>query len=195
MQKNPFDSVRPKYAELEEPGYFRSFNFCPELRNRVFESSWRNLVADILIELETFRPDIVVTTHPWLDSHLDHQFSALALVDALERWNQDCAIYLYTNHASGNEMYPFGPRDGMMGLPPWADGRGVRHCHCVDGLYSHPLTKETQRQKLVALEAHHDLRPFNIFDGSEVIEAPPGLNYYRRGGRPNELFYVSDFAG
>jgi len=194
MHSSPFDSVKPKYAELENPGYFRSFNFDRELRDRAFEPSWSNLVADICIELDTFRPDIVVMPHPWLDSHRDHKFTTVAAVSALARWNQHCTIYLYTNHATGSEMYPFGPRDGMMGLPPWADGQ-VRHCHYINGLCSYPLSKEIQRQKLVALEAHHDLRPFNLFDGSEVIEPPPGLDYYRRGGRPNELFFVADYAG
>ena len=194
MHSSPFEPVKPKYAELENPEYFRSFNFDRELRDRAFEPSWSNLVADILTDLEAFRPDIVVTPHPMLDSHQDHKFTTVAVVSALARWNQHCTIYLYTNHATGSEMYPFGPRDGMMGLSPWEDGQ-VRQSHYINGLCSYPLSKEMQRQKLVALEAHHDLRPFNLFDGSEVIEPRPGLDYYRRGGRPNELVFVADYAG
>lgn len=193
MQKNPFETVPPKHAtNLEDPGYFRRFNFDEELRNRPFESTWRNLVADILEELEKTQPDIVVTPHPLLDSHKDHKFTTVALVEALKRWNRHCILYLYNNHTAGNEAYPFGPRDGQMGLPPM-DQHAI-HPLYVHGLYSHLLSGEVQKQKLVALEAHHDLRAFDVLDGSNVIKPPPGLDYYRRAGRPNELFFVTDFA-
>ena len=193
MQKNPFETVPPKHAKLEDPGYFRRFNFDEELRNRPFESTWRNLVADLLEELEKTQPDIVVTPHPLLDSHKDHKFTTVALVEALKRWNQHCVLYLYSNHTVGNEAYPFGPRHGLAGLPPMDEH--VMHPIYVHGLYSHPLSGEVQKQKLVALEAHHDLRAFDLLDGSDVIKPPPGLDYYRRAGRPNELFFVTDFAG
>ena len=193
MHKNPFETVRPKHADLEDPGYFRRFNFDKELRNRPFESSWRGLVADILEELEKTQPDIVVTPHPLLDNHKDHKFTTVALLEALKRWNRHCNIFLYNNHTTGNEAYSFGPRFGQMGLPPM--DQHMIHPLYVHGLYSHPLSREIQRQKLVALEAHHDLRAFDVLDGSDIIKPPPGLDYYRRAGRPNEMFFVTDFAG
>ena len=193
MHKNPFETVPPKHASLKDSGYFRRFNFDTELRNRPFESSWRGLVADVLEELEKTQPDIVVTPHPLLDSHKDHKFTTVALMEALKRWNRHCNIYLYNNHTTGNEAYPFGPRDGQMGLPPM--DQDMIHPLYVHGLYSHPLSREIQRQKVVALETHHDLRAFDVLDGSDIIKPPPGLDYYRRAGRPNELFFVTDFAG
>ena len=194
MHKNPFETVSPKLADLEDPAYFRRFNyFDEELRNRPLEATWKNLVADILNELERIQPDIVVTPHPLLDSHKDHQFTTVALVEALKRWNRHCNIYLYNNHTVGNEAYPFGQSDGQVGLPPM--DQHVVHPLYIHGLYSHPLSKESQRQKLVALEAHHDLRAFDVLDGTDVIKPPPGMDYYRRAGRPNELFFVTDFAG
>jgi hypothetical protein len=63
-------------------------------------------------------------------------------------------------------------------------------------IYSHPLTPEEQKLKLVALEAMHDLREFDL-----RTKAPPILteamlrarqyDYFRRGPRPNELFFVA----
>lgn len=193
MHKNPFEIVNPKRTNLEDPGYFRRFNyFDEELRNRPLEATWKSLVADVHEELERIQPDIVVTPHPLLDSHKDHKFTTVALVEALKRWNRHCSIYLYNNHTTGNEAFPFGPRSGQMGLPPM-DQHMIQPLH-VHGLYSHPLSEEIQKQKLVALEAHHDLRAFDVLDGSEVIKPPSGLDYYRRA-RPNEFFMKTDFAG
>jgi len=182
--------VEPPLAELEEPGYFRRFNFDPELRDREFESTWHSLVADLLIELERVQPQTVVVPHPLLDHHRDHQFTAIALFEALAQWGRECDILLYTNHAVGNEAFPLGPREGMTGLPAW-NGEGLH----LRRIFSHPLTDEDQRRKLIALEAMHDLRPFDLRDGSEVIAVPPIYDYFRRGSRPNEIFFVTDLEG
>lgn len=186
------NTVEPKFAVLEEPGYFRRFNF-EDLCNRPFESSWGALVADLILELETVRPEVIVVPHPYLDRHIDHHFTAIALFEALLKCEHKCDIYFYTNHATGNEAYPLGPRHGMMGLPAWnEDNSAPLH---LTGLYSHPLSKEDQCQKLVALEAMHDLRPFDLRDGSHVVEIPPTHDYFRRAARPNEIFFVTDIAG
>jgi len=81
----------------------------------------------------------------------------------------------------------------MMGLPAWAKGDDdMLH---LTGLYSHPLTTEEQNQKLVALESMHDLRPFDLRDGSPPVEIPPLYDYFRRAGRPNEVFFVTTVDG
>ena len=182
--------VEPLLSELEEPGYFRRLNFDPELRNRHFESSWQALVADLLRELERVQPQTVVAPHPRLDHHLDHQFTAIALFEALDKWGRECDILLYTNHAVGNEAFPLGPRNGLTGLPAW-NGEGLH----LRRLFSHQLTAEDQRRKLVALEAMHDLRPFDLRDGREITPVPPIYDYFRRGVRPNEIFFVTDLDG
>ncbi len=184
------EPVAPPLAELADPAYFRRLNFAPELRDRPFESSWPSLVNDLLRELENVQPETIVAPHPMLDRHGDHQYAALALFEALDRWGGDSEILLYTNHAVGNEAYPLGPRDGMMGLPAW--NGGPLH---VTGLYSHQLSLEDRRRKLIALEAMHDLRPFDPRDGSQVDEVAPLFDYFRRGPRPNEIFLVTDSDG
>ena len=182
--------VEPPLAELEEPGYYRRFNFDSELRDRKFESTWQALVADLLRELQRVQPQTVVAPHPRLDRHFDHQYTAIALFEALAQWDKECDILLYTNHAVGNEAFPLGPRNGMTGLPAWK-GEGLH----LRGIFSHPLTLEDQRRKLVALEAMHDLRPFDLRDGRDIEAVPPIYDYFRRAARPNEIFFVTDLAG
>lgn len=188
-QERP-NAVSPPLADLEDPAYYRRLNFDEELRNREFDSSWPALVADLFNELQQVKPETIVVPHPMLDRHGDHKFAALAMFEALSQWQGQADILLYTNHAAGNEAYPLGPRDGMMGLPAWNTGNLYFH-----GLYSHPLSEEDRRRKLVALEAMHDLRPFDPRDGSEVVAIDPLFDYFRRGPRPNEVFFVTDVEG
>jgi len=182
--------VAPRRAKLKDHGYFRRFNFDAELRDRKFVSSWQALVADLVRELEKVQPDSIVVPHPQLERSVDHQFAAIALFEALNIWGKDCEILLYTNHGIGNEAFPLGPRDGMTGLPAWRGG----NLH-LTGIYSHPLSEEDQRRKFIALEAMHDLRPFDLRDGKDVAEIPVTEDYFRRGPRPNEIFFVTDVRG
>jgi LmbE family N-acetylglucosaminyl deacetylase len=183
--------VAPPLAVLPEPGYYRSFNVDEELRRRPFEPTWPALVADLESELSRVQPDVVVAPHPLLDAHRDHQFTTIALIEALARWPGRCELYLYTNHAVANESFPLGPARGMTGLPPWAGGELY-----FERLHSHPLSADDRRLKLMALEAMHDLRPFDPRDGSREPPTRRELreslryDYFRRGPRPNELFFV-----
>ena len=184
------NQVEPVLAELEDPAYYRHLNFDPELRDREFESSWQALVADLLKELERVQPQTVVTPHPLLDRHRDHQFASIALFEALAKWGRECDILLYTNHAIGNEAFPLGPRNGLTGLPPF-NGEGLH----LRRIFSHQLTAEDQRRKLVALEAMHDLRPFDLRNGSDITTVPLIYDYFRRGVRPNEIFFATNLDG
>jgi len=125
-------------------------------------------------------------------AHPDHQFMTLALIEALARWDGTCELYLDpAEHVLEDETYPFGDRDAMAGLPPWSGGDLF-----FSRLYSHPLTPEEQRLKLIALEAMHDLRDFDLRDGSTPRRDPAAeaearrYDYYRRAPRPTELFMV-----
>ena len=188
-QQRP-STVSAPLAALDDPGFFRKLNFDSELRNRPFVSNWPMLVNDLLSELERVEPDTIIAPHPYLDRHGDHQFAAIALFEALNRWDREITVLLYTNHAVGNEAYPLGPRNGMTGVPAWNEDNLY-----ITGLYSHPLDVETQRRKLIAAEAMHDLRPFDPRNGSEVQPIEPIYDYFRRGPRPNELFLVTNLLG
>lgn len=186
------DAVEPLYAALERPGLYRELNLDPALEARVFAATWPSLVADLAAELERVRPRVVVAPHPLLDRHRDHQFTTLALLDALASWDGDCELWLYTNHAIENESWPLGPRTAMAGLPPWSGGDLY-----YSRIYSHPLASEDRRRKLVALEAMHDLRSFDLRDGTADAgstrerELATRYDYFRRAPRPNELFFVA----
>jgi hypothetical protein len=77
----------------------------------------------------------------------------------------------------------------------------------VHGLWSRPLSPEAQREKLLALEAMHDLREapgLGIRTWKEIFRTVRGEvgtkvhglerrpnNYFRRAVRANELFFVT----
>jgi LmbE family N-acetylglucosaminyl deacetylase len=189
MQAQPSVDLPPLMARLDDPGYYRKLNVDPRLRARPFKASWDGLVADLVWELRRVRPEIIVAPHPMLDAHGDHQYTTIALIDALAQWRGKCELYLYTNHALENEAWPLGDRDAMSGLPP-----SSRTDLFFRRIYSHSVTPHDQKLKLVALEAMHDLRAFDLRDGTPISEADlqswKHHDYYRRGPRPNELFFV-----
>lgn len=186
----PSVALPPLLAHLDDPGYYRKLNMDPALRDRPFKGTWEGLVADLVWELERVRPEVIVAPHPMLDNHADHQFTTIALIEALAQWKGKCELYLYTNHALENEAWPLGDRDAMSGLPP-----SSRAGLFFTRLYSHPVSPLEQKLKLVALEGMHDLRNFDLRDGTQPLtaaeaEALKRYDYFRRGPRPNELFFV-----
>lgn len=190
LQAAPAVARPPLVARLDDPGYYRRLNVDEALRERPFTGTWEGLVADLAWELERVKPEIIVAPHPLLDAHPDHQFTTIALIDALARWQGDCELYLYTNHALENEAWPLGDRDALSGLPP-----SSRAGLFFRRLVSHPLSPGEQKLKLVALEAMHDLRAFDLRDGTPPPDeaeraAALSYDYYRRGPRPDELFFV-----
>ena len=94
-------AIEPALAKLDSPGFYRSLNVDPELKARPFTASWPSLVGDLGAELDRVQPRVVVAPHPLLDRHRDHQFTTLALLEALESWPGECELWLYTNHATG----------------------------------------------------------------------------------------------
>jgi LmbE family N-acetylglucosaminyl deacetylase len=171
------------------------------LGGRAAAADWASVVADLAAVLSTVRPALIVTPHPALDAAPDHQFTTIALLEALRTLDDERAtLLLYDNHHRLAEYYPFGPSDTGIGPPPWFGGTSF------GGVYSLALDESAQLRKLFALEAMHDLRapprrltggPVGIFAG-RLREAfrlvgrdPVGdYSYFRRAVRPNELFFV-----
>jgi hypothetical protein len=81
-------------------------------------------------------------------------------------------------------------------LPPWS-ARDVD----IQRVYAHPLDREMRRRKLFALESMHDLRlspaEQSCPPGARRPDYPriPEVDYFRRGPRPEELFFVYDRPG
>lgn len=166
-------------------------------------SNWRNLVEDLERLLREIRPRTIIAPHPQLDPHGDHQYTTIALIDALGRVGlTEGRLLLYVNHAIGSELYPYGAKDGAVSIPPVSDPRAY-----YQTVLSLPLEHRTRLHKQIAIEAQHDLRPAvaaNALGFNRVlrdsIRAPydhivePNTDYVRRAVRPNEIFFVVDFT-
>lgn len=192
------DAVIPEmYRPNTDINVYRRENIGSLLPLRARESKWSNLVDDMLTVLKKVKPAVIVAPHPRLDTHRDHQFTAVALSEALARWNKRVTLLLYTNHADRNR-YPYGPAGTLVSLPPPPAGDVL-----LDRIYSHPVSQHLQRLKLFALESMHDLRftPTRQYqlardDARAAVPEKPGpepdITYLRRGPRSNELFFVYD---
>jgi LmbE family N-acetylglucosaminyl deacetylase len=198
MHATPRAVVPEVYGPNDDVAPYRRANLSRLLPNGPRKNSWANLVEDLTALLRKLRPAVIVTPHPWLDSHPDHQYVTVALVEALERWDRPVTVLAYTNHASLNR-YPFGPAGTVVSLPPWA-GTALP----VESVYSHGLDAERQRRKLFALESMHDLRLAP--DEQAACGDPtaprrpdyprvPEVDYFRRGPRSEEIFFVFGRAG
>jgi LmbE family N-acetylglucosaminyl deacetylase len=196
MYENP-DSVVPEmYGPNTDIGAYLQYNFSSLVPMRSRQSTWRNLVADIEQLLRRVNPTVIVAPHPQLDTHRDHQFTTVALVEAMARWRRPVTLLLYTNHADSNR-YPYGPAGTLMSLPPTTQAVEL------DRVFSLPVSPALQRDKLFALESMHDLRysptrqyQLAIGEGRALHpekEGPgPDITYLRRGPRSNEIFFVYD---
>jgi hypothetical protein len=160
-------------------------------------NTWQHLVEDLADVLRKVNPGIVVMPDPRLDTHLDHEFTSVALDQALDKWRGNPIFLLYTNHTDGNH-YPYGPAGTVVSLPPGE--QSVR----MQKIYSHPVAHALEIRKLFALESMHDLRlspDEQITCSSVTISRRPDYprapeeDYFRRAPRANELFYVFDKTG
>lgn len=198
MRETPDKAVSEMYGPNQDVAPYRRANVSQLLPNGSRTSSWTHLVEDLVQVLRKTKPDIVVMPHPFLDDHADHQYAAVAVVDALERWDKQPAFLLYTNHASRN-LYPFGPAGTGASIPPWS-GTEIP----VQRIYSHTVSPQLQLRKLFALESMHDLR---LSPAEQAAcgdpNAPrrpdypraPEVDYLRRGPRADEIFFAYNRDG
>lgn len=205
MREKPAEVVAELYGPNDDIAAYRRANVGKLLPNGSRKNSWANLVEDVLAVLKKVNPAVVIAPHPYLDNHADHQYVTVALAEALGRWNKPATFLLYTNHAAQN-LYPYGPAGTNVSipplaasLPPWAAGEELP----VQGVYSHPVSPDLQRRKLYALETMHDLRLSPAEQASCGDAAAPrrpdfprvyGVDYFRRGPRPDEVFLAHDRA-
>jgi LmbE family N-acetylglucosaminyl deacetylase len=183
------------------PAAYRQGALEDLLGNRQATPEWNSVVADLVAVLDRIQPDVVVSPHPLLDDHTDHQYTTYALLEALDRLSDETTLLLlYNNHHVLAEHNPFGPSDTRITLPPWHDGLQI------ESLYSHEIPEDMQIRKLFALEAMHDLRmaPLRLTGGPttvlrdrleqayELVRRDPfgDYSYFRRAIRPNELFLL-----
>jgi LmbE family N-acetylglucosaminyl deacetylase len=201
--KGFYEAAQEATPPASEPvGPYRQGAVQALLGGRSATADWASVVADLVAVVEATQPDVIVTPHPALDDHTDHQYTTIALLQALEA-SQDhrTTLLLYTNHHVLSEHYPYGPSTAVVTLPPWFGGTRFA------GLLSYRLDESAQLRKLFALEAMHDLRapPLRLVTGAptgvlwerlkqatELVRHDPfgDYSYFRRAVRPNELFFV-----
>lgn len=178
---------------------FRAMNRAPFAPPQSAVPTWKGLVADLTHILRSVDPEIVVTAHPTLDDHPDHAFGTLALCEALAASGCAGGRFFFVNHSPYSHLYPFGPTDGAIALPPHFGAPSF-----FRAVYSEPLSAEVRELKFLALEAMHDVRSLPDLDSPSwsrifrdlAAEIRGKLNgdgrrttsYLRRAVRPNELF-------
>jgi LmbE family N-acetylglucosaminyl deacetylase len=197
MYQKPAQVVPELYGPNTDVARYRIYNLSSLVPGTSRSNSWRHLVEDLTAVLRQVRPEIIVMPDPRLDGHRDHEFTSVALVQALDRWGGAPRFLLYTNHADEN-LYPYGPRGAPVSLPP------LHGPVSVERVFSLATPPGLQTRKLFALEAMHDLRP----SPDEQVRGEtdparwrpdyprrPEVDYFRRGPRANELFLAYDSPG
>ena len=138
------------------PATFRKFNRISLQSDRDVRNSGEMLIADLTELINVIRPQTILVTHPELDPHDDHIAAANALAYSLARLDYyPRQVLLYANHYRQAKGFPYGPEHAGTALPP-ADMAKSRLGPWR--VYSHSLSVETQKEKVVALDTMHDLR-------------------------------------
>lgn len=163
------------------------------------------LVKDLVSLIEQIKPTTILVTHPEVDPHHEHVVAAHALAIAIKQASyKPERILLYVNHLRDTKHFPYGPEHARTALPPWFSDKSVFGSYSC---YSHSLTMETQKNKVVALDSMHDLRSKERFEkkikqwwSKKILKN--GFNYYsnhiyfQTHIKSDELFFVvniSDF--
>ena len=176
--------------------YYRNFNIN-KLKNH--EHNWNSLIADLSEIIENVQPDVILTPHPQIDSNYDHQYTTIALNEALDNinYNDNTPILLYSNHLTNTEAYPFGEKYSIVSLPP----SFYNDSFYFESIYTQNLSDFTQVEKYYALESIHDVRTIDVnttflsalkFEFRKAKKKLLGNHfyYYRKAVRDNELFFV-----
>jgi LmbE family N-acetylglucosaminyl deacetylase len=158
--------------------------------------TWKNLVSDLVTLLETFQPEVVVTPHPRIDPHPDHQAATQALDAALEQSShRPMALLCYANHLHDNDRWPMGPAGEGIGLPPSFDSTSTAT------FWSFPIPPEVQRDKAMALAMQHDLqtplpwkkrlrRHLQYWLAGRTWPQTGDSEFFRKAVRSSELFHI-----
>ncbi|MBV1875615.1 MAG: PIG-L family deacetylase [Cycloclasticus sp.] len=196
MHDTPDEAISSKTAGVHDTRVFREFNTQALASDQHGKPTWNALIADLVECIEQIQPDVIVTPHMQLDPHQDHQYSTLALQQALQKIKRKpSALYLYANHLVFSDMFPFGPVNTLASMPPIMD-----ECLEVGSVVSVSLSLEQQRNKAASLAMMHDLqtplrwkKKVRFMLQSWFLNRPlsPYGNdeYLRKAIRSNELFF------
>ncbi len=197
MSDNPDKKASSYQGAVNNMNLFRKVSHANVKLPLNVEPTYSAFLNDIQEIISQVKPDIIITPHPEVDSHSDHKYTTLGLVQAIKDLNFACKILLYTNHLETSETYPIGEMHSCVSLPP------SNKEFYFDSIYSFNLNKELQIDKFFALEAMHDLRDSLVFFSikkaykylSKMIKRKltgKDKSYYKRAIRANELFFIVD---
>ena len=192
LYRNKDAIVEGRYTHITNINTFRRKNISSLAKGLGGVANWNSLVDNLAHLITKIKPDIIVSPYPLIDSHPDHKFSTIAVVEAINKIGYNNAkLYLYTNHFIASEYYPYGNEHEPVTVPP-----NYAKPYIFDSIYSYPLNQYTQGKKILALDSMSDL----ILDGkwSNLNNICQGksrflckdLSYFRRAIRSNELFFV-----
>lgn len=154
MRQNPEKEIKSTKIDTTDVDIFRHANTSPLAQQLKPGSTWNSLVDNLGYLIETFQPDIIVSPSPNIDTHPDHQHTTLAAIEALRKIDYRRGnLFLHTIHYLSDD-FPIGKVGSSLSLPPLAE-----QPFYFQSIYSHPLDKEEQNRKLLALDAMNDIRP------------------------------------
>lgn len=194
MKNSPNKEIYGRLTETKDINTFRKYNISTLAKNLSGTTSWESLVNNLANLLNILQPDIIVTPHPKMDRHSDHKLSSEALFEALKKSSiRKGQLFLYTNHATNSEYYPYGQVGDAIDLPPEFTAAVY-----FNSIYSHPVSTLIQKEKIFSLESMSDLRFLpegSIFKSPCQNKLPiicKDYSYLRRSVRRNELFFIID---
>jgi len=204
------DNFQRNDFQISDVNKYRTYCRCAKNIAPIASVSWKELVNDLITVLNKYSPTIIVTPHPMMDLHSDHQYATVALVDALKKWKLNPEIFFYTNHANSSEDYPFGPAGSIESLVPWDNEQLV-----FKSVYSQTLSDTDIQRKFMALYSMSELRNIDyernkfLDKGTvkkrirgclrKILDSVKELTsifrfdecYFRRGLMKNEIFYCA----
>ena len=197
MFQNPARKMSSRYAGTSDLKTFRQYNNSGLLSKDVADATWNNLVADLSQLLTTIAPDIIVTPNLLMDGHPDHEYSTIALLEAIQKAGITKGdLYLYTVHDSFSQQWPFGRAKSLVSLPPYFSGLPF-----FEKIFVENLSLKTFTKKYFAFDDLHSLRPvyflspnqytyaFTSFFQSFYIQWKSAI-FMRKFLRNQELFFV-----
>ncbi|HFC8518220.1 PIG-L deacetylase family protein [Neisseria weaveri] len=197
MKQNPEQNIPSMKLDTADIEVFRSGNTSEFAKGLTGGSNWNSLVDNMAYIVDRFQPDIVIAPAPNIDTHPDHQFSTIAVLEAMKKLDyRKGSLFLHTVHHIYDD-YPLGKVGSVLSLPP-----KFEQPFYFKSIYSHPLSADDVKDKLLALDAMNDIRPNTDGYSSWRVMLFRGLNGLRhavfnferdlinRFTRSNELFYV-----
>ncbi|MFH1209092.1 MAG: PIG-L family deacetylase [Candidatus Omnitrophota bacterium] len=198
MFQNPSQIIPSSFAGTIDLSTFRQYNVSDLLpKNPAQGPTWNNLVADLEHLLTEINPSIIITPNPVTDGHSDHQYTTLALLEALQRTpTVKGSLYLYTVHGAYASRWPLGTAKSVVSLPPF-----FSKLRFFEKIYSLHLPLEVYTRKFFAIDDMHDIRPVYFLNMQQATEALPaalqalylhwkGVLTMRKYLRMDELFFV-----